>query len=110
MLGIFFDWENIALPILDGCLPRLANNVVEGGAAFYVNDQSMVIASTDVENFPVGSKFDGGGENVTLEPGDTASGLFTQNGRRYILGSSKTKGYREYGGLGWTAHVVRAIV
>ncbi len=110
VLGIFFDWENIALPILDGCLPRLANNVVEGGAAFYVNDQSMVIASTDVENFPVGSKFDGGGENVTLEPGDTASGLFTQNGRRYILGSSKTKGYREYGGLGWTAHVVRAIV
>jgi len=31
------------------------------------------------------------------------------NGNRYIIGSSRTQGYREYRGLEWTAHVVRPI-
>ena len=35
--------------------------------------------------------------------------IFSANDKKYIIGSSKTQGYREYEGLGWTAHVVRPI-
>ena len=109
VLGILFDWETLAVPILEGCLPRINNEVVEGGAAFYVNSANEVMATTDSENFSIGTKVDVPKENMNLEPGDSASGIFTANDRKYIIGSSKTQGYREYKGLNWTAHVVRPI-
>ena len=109
VLGIFFDWENLVCPILEGCLPRIKGEVVEGGAAFYVNDERKVIATTDHENFPIGQVVDLPAENLNLDAGESASGIFLANRQKYIIGSSKTQGYREYKGLGWTAHVVRPI-
>ena len=109
VLGIFFDWENIAGPILDGCLPRIEGEVVDGGAAFYVNEEQKVIATTDNENFAIGKIVELPIENLKLETGESASGIFSANNKKYIIGSSKTQGYREYKGLGWTAHVVRPI-
>ena len=109
VLGIFFDWENLVCPILEGCLPRIRNEVVEGGAAFYMNNDREIIATTDSENFPIGQQVAVPAENINLEPGESASGIFTDKGRKFIIGSSKTQGYREYQGLGWTAHVVRPI-
>ena len=109
VLGILFDWENQAQPILAACLPRINNEVVHGGAAFYVNRDRVVIATTDESNFPISQLVNIPGENVNLKDGQTASGLFSANGRKYIIGSSGSHGYREYKGLGWTAHVVRAI-
>jgi len=109
VLGIFFDWENIAGPILEGCLPRIGGEVVEGGASFYVNDEHKVIATTDHENFGIGQVVVLPDENLNLEAGESASGVFSANDQKYIIGSSKTQGYREYKGLGWTAHVVRPI-
>ena len=109
VLGIFFDWENIAGPILDRCLPRIEGEVVEGGAAFYVNEEQKVIATTDHENFGIGQIVELPLENLKLETGESASGIFSANNKKYIIGSSKTQGYREYKGLGWTAHVVRPI-
>ena len=109
VLGIFFDWENLVSPILAGCLPRIRNEVVEGGAAFYVNGKQEVIATTDPENFPIAQKVNLPAENLNLDAGESASGIFAANGLKYIIGSSKTQGYREYQGLGWTAHVVRPI-
>ena len=44
-----------------------------------------------------------------LQAGDTVSGVFEYKDERYIFGSSRTKGYREYEGLGWFAHVLRPI-
>ena len=109
VLGILFDWENLVCPILEGCLPRIKNEVVEGGAAFYMNDDKEIIATTDAENFPIGQEVNIPAENMNLEAGESASGIFTDKGRKFIIGSSKTQGYREYNGLGWTAHVVRPI-
>ncbi|RPF83553.1 MAG: hypothetical protein CBB80_004185 [Synechococcus sp. TMED20] len=109
VLGILFDWENIAKPILTGCLPRLGDKVVEGGAAFYVNRNNEIIATTDPSNFAIGTIFEAPQANAALNDGETTSGLFTLKDRRYILGSARTKGYREYKGLHWTAHIVRAI-
>jgi hypothetical protein len=109
VLGIFFDWENLAGPILEGCLPRIKNEVVEGGAAFYMNGEREIIASTDSDHFAIGQEVNIPTENLKLEDGESASGIFTDKGRKFIIGSSKTQGYREYTGLGWTAHVVRPI-
>ena len=109
VLGIFFDWENLAGPILEGCLPRIKNEVVEGGAAFYMNREREIIASTDSDHFAIGQEVNIPIENLKLEDGESASGIFTDKGRKFIIGSSKTQGYREYTGLGWTAHVVRPI-
>ena len=94
---------------LDGCLPRIEGEVVEGGAAFYVNEEQKVIATTDHENFGIGQIVELPLENLKLETGESASGIFSANNKKYIIGSSKTQGYREYKGLGWTAHVVRPI-
>ena len=109
VLGILFDWENQAQPILAGCLPRINNEVVQGGAAFYVNRDCVVIATTDERNFPISKLVDLPPENVNLKDGESASGIFSSNNQKYIIGSSGSNGYREYKGLGWTAHVVRAI-
>jgi len=109
VLGIMFDWENQAKPILADCLPRINNEVAHGGAAFYVNRERMVIATTDDTHFPINRVVPIPPENVNLKDGQTASGIFSANGRKYIIGSSGSSGYREYKGLGWTAHVVRAI-
>ena len=109
VLGILFDWENLVHPILEGCLPRIKGEVVDGGVAFYVNEEHRVIASTDSENFKIGQVVNLPSENLNLEAGESASGIFTANDKKYIIGSSRTQGYREYKGLGWTAHVVRPI-
>jgi hypothetical protein len=109
VLGILFDWENLVHPILEGCLPRIKGEVVDGGVAFYVNEEHRVIASTDSENFKIGQVVNLPSENLNLEAGESASGIFTTNDKKYIIGSSRTQGYREYKGLGWTAHVVRPI-
>ena len=109
VLGILFDWENLVHPILEGCLPRIKGEVVDGGVAFYVNEEHRVIASTDSENFKIGQVVNLPSENLNLEVGESASGIFTANDKKYIIGSSRTQGYREYKGLGWTAHVVRPI-
>ena len=109
VLGILFDWKQQAQPILEECLPRMKGSVVAGGAAFYVNRDKVVIASTDEAQFPVGQPVALPAENSKLREGQSASGVFSANGRKYIIGSSGSHGYREYKGLGWTAHVVRAI-
>ncbi len=109
VLGIFFDWEALAHPILDGCIPRIDNNVVEGGASFFTNTDHLVIASTDEENFTTGHQVNIPIANLNLKEGESSAGIFSINGKKYIIGSTKTKGYREYRGLEWTAHVVRLI-
>lgn len=109
VLGILFDWEALVYPILEGCLPRIQDSVVDGGAAFYLNSKNEVIATTDIQNFTVAKKVSLPTKNMNLETGESASGIFEAVGKKFIIGSSKTQGYREYKGLEWTAHVVRPI-
>ncbi len=109
VLGIFFDWEALAHPILEGCVPRIDNHIVEGGASFFTNTDHQIIASTDEEHFTTGNQVSIPTANLTLKEGESTAGMFLANGKKYIIGSTKTKGYREYRGLEWTAHVVRSI-
>lgn len=109
VLGILFDWNAIATSILECCSPRIHGSLAKGSAAFYLNREHTVIASTDVINFPVGAKLNLPESSVLLKDGASSSGIFNSNGKKYIIGSSRSKGYREYNGLDWTSHVVRSF-
>jgi len=110
VLGTLFDWDTEAGKILATCLPRDASgNSIEGSAAFYTNAKGEVIETTDEMTFPVGSRVELPVLVQRLGKGETASSVFRTGTGSYLLGSSRTKGYREYEGLAWYAHVVRPI-
>ncbi|WP_437230982.1 PDC sensor domain-containing protein [Planctomicrobium sp. SH661] len=110
VVGILFDWDTEGKKILTTCLPKTrGGELIDGCAAFYTNSNREIIETTDPEHFPVGAIIDLPAAHTKTKAGQSASGLFVRNGQRYILGSSRTKGYREYAGLGWSAHVVRPI-
>jgi hypothetical protein len=108
VLGILFDWDTEALNMLQCCLPKnTAGNFIDGSAAFYTNKAGLIIESTDGERFVVGERFNAPSQCADLAAGQSSSGFIEHQAERYILGSSRTKGYREYEGLSWCAHVVR---
>ncbi len=110
VLGVMFDWDTEAKKILHNCLPRDAEgNFIAGCAAFYTNEQHEVIETTNEDAFPVGAVISLPDAHRKLADGQSASGVYHQNEKRYILGSSRTQGYREYRGLAWCAHVVRPL-
>ena len=110
VLGILFDWDTEAKKILQTCLPKDRQGlIIEGSVAIYTNNQFEIIETTDGERFPVGMKLDLPDQISNLQAGDTVSGVLEYQEKRYIFGSSRTKGYREYEGLGWFAHVLRPI-
>jgi hypothetical protein len=110
VVGILFDWDTEARKILSTCVPKNRDGEsIAGCAAFYTNSANEIIETTDEEQFPVGKSLTLPAAVGTLKAGQSTSGLFRYQDRRYILGSSRTKGYREYAGLSWTAHVVRPL-
>jgi hypothetical protein len=110
VLGTLFDWDTEAGKILATCLPcDSAGRIIEGSAAFYTNAKGEVIETTDETAFPVGARLELPTVAVRLGKGETTSSVFRKGDSRYLLGSSRTKGYREYEGLAWCAHVVRPI-
>ena len=109
VLGILFDWDHEAKTILNKCLPAdPSGKPVEGSCACYTNAEHEIIETTAPEQFPVGTKlaFEQDYTN-TLSQHKRASGTYTAGAYEYLIGSSVTKGYREYAGLNWSAHVLR---
>lgn len=110
VLGTLFDWDTEAKKILATCLPLDASGgSIPGSAAFYTNARGEVIETTCDDSFPVGTTLELPPTVQRLGKGETTSAVFRSGERSYLLGSSRTKGYREYSGLGWCAHVARPI-
>jgi hypothetical protein len=108
VLGVLFDWDTEARKILENCLPcDRDGNFISGCVAFYTNSKDEIMETTDDEKFPVGMTVELPEEHKNLTDGQSASGLFEHGSRKYLLGSSRTQGYREYRGIYWSAHVVR---
>jgi hypothetical protein len=108
VLGVTFDWDTEARKMLRCCLPKNRDgNFIPGSAAFYTNCHDVIIETTDEENFPVGKTLELPESGAGPGAGESTSGFLHHNERKYIIGSSRTKGYREYQGLQWSAHVVR---
>ncbi|TVR07595.1 MAG: hypothetical protein EA401_14725, partial [Planctomycetota bacterium] len=110
VLGIMFDWDTEAQTILRTCLPSDREGLpIAGAAAFYTNKLGQIIETTDAQRFPVGLFPPLPSSHQTLGKGERISGLLQHDGMRYLIGSSRTQGYREYEGLGWCAHIVRPV-
>ncbi len=109
-LGSLFDWVTESGKILKTCLPKDKNGKrIQGSVAFYANKDLEVIESTDTQIVPLGPMNDLPIEHRELQAGESASGVFRLGDRVYIMGSSRSKGYREYTGLGWSAHILRPL-
>ncbi len=110
VIGVLFDWDTEAKIILNNCLPIDKDmNSIEGCAAFYTNARGEIIETTDPEYWPVGDVLSLPPAHKDITGGESASGFYEYKGKSYIMGSSRTQGYREYEGLYWSAHVVRPM-
>jgi hypothetical protein len=69
----------------------------------------QVIETTDAALVPLSTVPDLPLENQSLEAGASTSGVLRMGNHVYIIGSSRSKGYREYEGLGWSAHILRPL-
>lgn len=110
VLGSLFDWVTESGKILRTCLPKDRNGKrVQGCIAFYASRDFEVIESSDSQVIPIGSSPELPPEHRELSAGESASGVFRLGDHVYIMGSSRSKGYREYLGLGWSAHILRPL-
>lgn len=110
VLGSLFDWVTESVKILKTCLPKDKNGKkIDGCVAFYTNQQHEVIESTDKDKIALGSVPHLPEEHMDLEKGESMSGVLRLGDHVYIIGSSRSKGYREYEGLGWYAHMLRPL-
>jgi len=110
VLGSLFDWVTESGKILKTCLPKDRNGKrIQGCIAFYASKDLEVLESSDAQIVPLGSVPELPAEHRELQAGQSASGVFRFGDRVYIMGSSRSKGYREYQGLGWSAHILRPL-
>jgi len=110
VLGSLFDWVTESGKILRTCLPKDKNGKrIQGCIAFYANRDFEVIETSDAAAIPLGSIPDLPAEHRELASGQSASGVLRFGNSVYIMGSSRSKGYREYLGLGWSAHILRPL-
>jgi len=110
VLGSLFDWVTESGKILRTCLPKDKNGKrIQGCIAFYANRDFEVIETSDASAIPLGSIPDLPAEHRELASGQSASGVLRFGNSVYIMGSSRSKGYREYLGLGWSAHILRPL-
>ena len=109
VLGILFDWDTEAGMMLSKCLPRNSEgSKIKGSVAFYTNKNGEIIESTDPETFAVGQRYEAVANICAkLGTGESNAAIVTLDSKEYIIGSTRTKGYREYEGLEWSAHVLR---
>jgi hypothetical protein len=110
VLGSLFDWVTESGKILKTCLPKDRNGKrIQGCIAFYASRDFEVIETSDSQIVPLGSTPELPAEHRELAAGQSASGVFRLGDHVYIMGSSRSKGYREYQGLGWSAHILRPL-
>jgi len=110
VLGSLFDWVTESVKILKTCLPKDKNGKkIDGCVAFYTNQADEVIESTDKDIIDLKTVPELPEEHRDLERGESISGVLRLGEKVYIIGSSRSKGYREYEGLGWSAHILRPL-
>ncbi|XZE19247.1 PDC sensor domain-containing protein [Pirellulaceae bacterium SH449] len=110
VLGSLFDWVTESGKILKTCLPKDRNGKrIQGCVAFYASRNFEVIETSDPQLVPLGATPELPLEHRELTAGQSASGVLRLGDHIYIMGSSRSKGYREYQGLGWSAHILRPL-
>ncbi|MFP4486783.1 MAG: chemotaxis protein CheW [Campylobacterales bacterium] len=95
-IGIVFDSLPEFEAMLKDALPKdAAGEIVEGCFALFANRDKSIIASSS-SRFKVGSSIEIEGKFFSQANGQGYSTIITYEGNYYIVGSSTSKGYREY--------------
>ena len=106
-MGIYFDFQGEAKIILDEYMPLTPAGIIQDGCySMFTNSGGMIIASTDEDMLEVGKKAHIPGNNRALDDGEQVNTYMAFEGIESAIFSSRTDGYLEYRGLGWSSHVI----
>jgi hypothetical protein len=107
VMGIFFDFQGEAGIILDEYMPLNAEGEIQDGCySMFTSSMGKIIASTDECILEVGNYAHIPRRNRALADGDQVNTYMAFEGIDSGIFSSRTDGYLEYRGLGWSAHVI----
>ncbi|PPD32246.1 MAG: chemotaxis protein CheW [Methylomonas sp.] len=99
-IAIVFDSTQQLKAMLNDALPRDENGrLVNGAFAVFVETDGKII-STTCEDLTNGQKLDVNSGFLSLQRGDSVSGIIAYNEIYYAVGSCKSNGYREYKSYG----------
>lgn len=109
-LATLFDWDLEAEKILQACLPTdQLGQPISGCLAVFTSEHGRIIQSTEPMLAAAGDHLPIPEALSRLATGQTGTAMLQLNGRSFLIGSGKSRGYREYAGLGWMAHVLRPL-
>lgn len=110
VLATLFDWHTEAVNILKSCLPATADGEdIAGCLAVFTDRGGRVTHSTDFNLAKPGDQLPIPNSLAGLQRGQTGTGLVHLAQQEFLIGSARSRGYREYAGLQWMAHVLRPL-
>ncbi|MDI3486236.1 MAG: hypothetical protein PWQ51_327 [Methanolobus sp.] len=106
-MGIFFDFQGEAGIILDEYMPLTEDGLIQDGCySMFTSSDGKIIASTDEDILEIGKKAHIPRNNRALADGEQVNTYMAFEGVDSAIFSSRTDGYLEYRGLGWSSHVI----
>jgi hypothetical protein len=106
-MGIFFDFQGESGIILDEYMPLTEDGLIQDGCySMFTSSDGYIIASTDEDILEVGKKAHIPRNNRALADGEQVNTYMAFEGVDSAIFSSRTDGYLEYRGLGWSSHVI----
>ncbi len=106
-MGIFFDFQGEAKIILDEYMPLTREGIMQDGCySMFTSSDGKIIASTDEDILEVGKRAHIPRNNRALADGEQVNTYMAFEGVDSAIFSSRTDGYLEYRGLGWSSHVI----
>ncbi|WMW23390.1 cache domain-containing protein [Methanolobus mangrovi] len=106
-MGIYFDFQGEAKIILDEYMPLTQEGIIQDGCySMFTSSDGKIIASTDEDILEVGTKAHIPRNNRALVDGGQANAYMAFEGVESAIFSSRTDGYLEYRGLGWSSHII----
>ncbi|WP_340818654.1 hypothetical protein [Methanolobus sp. WCC4] len=106
-MGIFFDFQGEARIILDEYMPLTQTGTIQDGCySMFTSNDAKIIASTDEDILEVGKKAHVPRNNRSLNDGEQINTYMAFEGVDSAIFSSRTDGYLDYRGLGWSSHII----
>ncbi|SFM29813.1 PDC sensor domain-containing protein [Methanolobus profundi] len=106
-MGIYFDLQGEASIILSEFMPLTPTGTIQDGCySMFTTSDGRIIASTDEDMLEVEKKAHIPRNNRALADGEQVNTYMAFEGVDSAIFSSRTDGYLEYRGLGWSSHVI----
>ena len=106
-MGVYFDFQDKAAIILDEYMPLTEDGIIQDGCySMFTSSDGNIIASTDEDILEVGKKARIPKRNRTMIDGEKVNTYMAFERIDSAIFSSRTDGYLEYRGLGWSSHII----